>query len=80
MALGQTKRGFLVITVSEDKPVFITCSDGVIEMYVSKVGAKLKLTMRATSDRIDFHRNEEHMMRALEQTVRYNIEEGNGPV
>lgn len=80
MALGHTTRGFLVITVSEDKPMYITCSDGVIEVYAYRVGAKTKLSLRASNPNIDFHRDEERMKRALANTVRFDIEEGNGPV
>lgn len=68
-----------MLTKKEGEAFYISCSDGIVEVFINRTGGStVKLAMRATNPKIDFHRDVERLRRSLGSWVRFNQEEGNG--
>lgn len=61
----ETETGFLVLTIKEDEPFYISCSQGIVEVMFLKKGGGFAVSMRATNKDIKFHKNAERLRRTL---------------
>lgn len=80
--LSHSQTGFLIIAKKIGEPLYLTCSDGIVEIIIKEGGhGSVKIAMRSTNPAIKFHRDAERMRRELGSWVRFDQrEEGNGPI
>lgn len=63
--LGETQTGFLAITKKPDSPFYLSCSQGIVEVYVEKKGSAVLVRLRSNNKEIRFHSTAEHLRRDL---------------